>query len=183
MRGLLLLAALAATASAQPTDWATLTPAVGAAVPLADGFGPPWTMGAGLSARVEAPAYGGRARAEVRVSEYDVTDEAAPGFTLVVPTLGWGPAFEVGRARLSAGGRVGAGLFGIDDDAAGNLQNETEVAVGAWAGGAVRVGRVEVWAEADVTRLTLSDPVTLVSAGGGLAVRLDTPRWLRGALR
>ncbi len=182
MRLLLLAGLLVAAAHAQPAQ-ATLTPGVGGLVPVAGGFGDTWRAGAGLSARVEAPAYGGRARAEVWVAVYDAPDETVPEFSLVVPTLGWGPALDVGPVRLGAGVRVGAARFQIDDDQAGNLQNETELAVGAWAGAALRWGRAEVWAEVDGTRLTLAEPVTLVAATGGLAVRLDAPRWLRTLVR
>ncbi len=183
MRLLLVAAALATAAHAQPADWSTLTPALGASAGLSGGFGETWRAGPGLTARVEAPAYGGRARAEVRAAVYDAPDETAPEFALLVPTLGWGPAVKAGPVRLGVGVKVGAARFQIDDDQAGNLQNETELAVGAWAGAALRLGRVEVWAEADATRLTLADAVTLAGASGGLAVRLGTPRWLRGVLR
>ncbi|WP_420456238.1 hypothetical protein [Rubrivirga sp.] len=182
MRRLALVLALTTAAHAQPAE-ATLTPGAGVRVPMASGFGETWRTRAGPSARVEAPAYGGRARAEVWAAAYDAPDEAVPEFTLVVPTLGWGPAVDVGPVRLGGGVRVGAARFQIDDDQAGNLQNETELAVGAWAGGALRLGRVEVWAEVDGTRLTLAEPVTLVAATGGLAVRLDAPRWLRTLAR
>ena len=183
MRCLLLFAALATAAAAQPGDWSSLTPAVGASVPVRGGLGAPWRAGTALSVRVEAPAYVGRVRAEGRAAAYDAVDEVAPEFALTLATLGWGPSVEVGPVRLGAGARVGVARFQIDDDQAGNLQDETELAVGAWAGAALRRGRVEVWAEADATRLTLAAPVTLVAASGGLAVRLDTPRWLRGVLR
>lgn len=184
MRRLLPLALLIASAHAQPTDWATLTPGGGLTAPLAGAFGDgPWEGGLGASARVEAPLYGGRARAALWATEYEDPGLAVPEFILVVPTLGWGPAVEFGRARLGAGGRVGAAVLRIGDDDAGRLQTETELAVGGWAGGAVRLGRAEVWAEAEATHLTLSTPVTLVTAGGGLALRLDTPRWLRRLLR
>lgn len=181
---LLLTASLAITASAQPaTDWATLTPGAGPAVPLADGFDEMWRGGTGASGRVEAPLYGGRVRAGLFLTEYESTAEDIPEFWLLVPTLGWGPAVEVGPVRLAAGGRLGAAQFRFDDDEAGNFQNETELAVGAWAGGGLQVGRVEVWAEAEATRLTLSTPTTLLVATGGLAIRLDTPRWARAVLR
>lgn len=177
MRATLLLL-LAASVSAQ--NWSTLTPAVGGAVALEDGF-EAWEAGPGLAARLETPAYHGRARADLRVFSFDAL-EAVPDFTLAVATLGWGPALEVGPVRLGAGAKVGGGLFRIDDDTAGNLQNETELAVGGWLGGTVRRGRIEVWAEVDGTHLTLSEPTTLVSASGGLALQLGTPRWLRTVL-
>ncbi|PAP76074.1 hypothetical protein [Rubrivirga marina] len=183
-RPLLFALLIASAASAQPSNWATLTPGAGPAVPLDGAFGDgPWETGVGASGRVEAPLYGGRARAALWATAYEDPTLAVPEFDLVVPTLGWGPAVDVGRARLGAGGRVGAALIRIGDDDAGRLQNETELAVGAWAGGALRLGRVEVWAEAEATHLTLSTPVTLLTAGGGLALRLDTPRWLQTLLR
>lgn len=172
---------LAAGAQAQPANWSTVTPAAGIAVPLDGGFSA-WSTGTGVSGRIELPAYRGRARAELRLATYDADDEAQPEFTLVLATLGWGPAVRLGPVRLGAGGRVGGALFRIDDDTAGNLQSESELAVGAWAGGALVVGRVEAWAEMTGTRVTLSDPVVLVTASGGLAVRLDTPAWLRRVL-
>jgi len=184
MHRLALLVLLIAPAQAQPTDWATLTPGLGPAVPLAGGFGDgPWEAGLGAHARVEAPLYGGRVRAALWATAYEDPGGAVPGFVLAVPTLGWGPFVDAGRVRLGAGGRVGAALLRVDDDDAGRLQTETELAVGAWGGGAVRLGRVEVWAEAEATHLTLSTPVTLVTGGGGLALRLDAPRWLRAVLR
>ena len=185
MRRLALFVFLTTAASAQPTSWSTLTPAAGVAVPLGDGFGAPWESGAGLSVRTEVPAYGGRLRGEVRVAAYDPSGDVdrVPPFALALPTVGWGPTVGLGPVRLSAGPRVGVALFRIDDPDAGRLQSETEIAVGGWAGAAVALGRVEVWAQADGTRLTLSDPVTLWAASGGLAVRLDTPAWLREVLR
>ena len=164
-------------------DWSTLTPAVGLGAPLGDGYGPEWTTGAALSVRVEAPAYGGRVRAEVRAAEYPSAAEGVPGFSTLAPTVGWGPALRVGPVRLGAGARVGVVRFQIDDDDAGRLQSETELTVGGWAGAALRLGRVEVWAEADGARVALSDPVALWTVGGGVALRLDTPGWLGGVLR
>ncbi|MEM7787158.1 MAG: hypothetical protein AAF594_05450, partial [Bacteroidota bacterium] len=135
--------------------------------------------------RLGVPAYGGVARADVWATTADVPGgEDVPAFLLAVPTLGWGPQAEAGPLRLGAGVRVGAALFRFDDPEAGNFQNETEVAVGAWGGGALRLGaRVEVWAEADLMRITLADPATLTVVSGGLALRLDTPAWLREVLR
>ena len=164
-------------------DWSTLTPAVGAGVPLGDGYGPEWEAGTALAVRVEAPAYGGRVRAEVRAAEYGSVAEGVPAFSTLAPTVGWGPALGLGPVRLGAGARVGVVRFQIDDDDAGRLQSETELTVGGWAGAALRLGRVEVWAEADGARVALSDPVALWTLGGGVALRLDTPGWLRGVLR
>lgn len=178
----LILLFLVATGAHAQASWSTLTPAAGIAIPVESGF-PAWSTGASAAARVETPAWSGRARAELRLATYDTDRESLPEFTLVVPTLGWGPALDVGPARLGAGGRVGIAFFRLDDDTAGNLQNEAEMAVGAWAGGAFRLGRAELWAEVDATRFTLSEPTTLVTVGSGLAVRLDTPRWLRRVLQ
>lgn len=163
--------------------WATLTPAVGVGAPLGGGYGPSWTDGAALAVRVEVPAYGGRVRAEVRAAGYASAAEGVPSFSTLTPTVGWGPAVRVGPVRVGGGARVGVVRFQIDDDEAGRLQSETELTAGGWAGAAVRWGRVEVWAEADGARVALSDPVTLWTVGGGLAVRLDAPGWLRGVLR
>ncbi len=178
MRAALLLF-LATAATAQP-NWSTLTPAIGPAVVLEHSI-VPWETGTGVAAHLETPAYGGRARADLRAFAFE-TAEDLPDFVLAVPTIGWGPVLEVGPVRLGAGAKVGVGLFRLDDDEAGNLQNETELAVGGWASGALRLGRLEVWAELDGTHLTLSSPSTLVAASGGLALRLGTPRWLRTVL-
>ena len=180
MRWLAPLLVLATAASAQPS-WSELTPGAGATALVGDALAP-WAAGPGITVRVEAPAYGGRARVEVRAFDFEVDDERLPEFALVVPTVGWGPALAAGPMRLALGARVGAGLFRLDDDDAGNLQNETELAVGGWAGAALRLGRAEVWAEVGGMRLTLSDPATPVGVTAGLAVRLGTPGWLRGVL-
>ena len=163
--------------------WSTLTPAVGAGVPLGAGYGPEWETGPTVTFRVEAPAYGGRVRAEVRAAGYGSVVEGVPAFSTLSPTVGWGPALRLGPVRLGAGARVGVVRFQIDDDAAGRLQSETELTVGGWGGVAVGLDRVEVWAEADGARVALSDPVALWTVGGGVAVRLGTPGWLRAVLR
>ena len=173
---------LAGSAGAQPADWSTLAPAVGVSVP-GGGFGEAWDAGPALRVRVEAPAYGGQARAEVLRAGYASADPAAPAFDLTMPTVGWGLSLAASRARLGAGARVGVARF-VFDVAEGAHRSETEAAVGVWAGAALRVaGPVEVWAEADVTRVSLVEPATIASVGGGLAVRLGTPGWLRGVLR
>ena len=177
----LLLPALAAAQGG--AAWSTLTPAVGVGAPLGEGYGPSWTDGAALTVRVEAPAYGGRVRAEVRAADYASVAPGVPSFSTLTPTVGWGPAVRLGPVRLGGGARVGVVRFQIDDDEAGRLQSETELTTGAWAGAAVRWGRVEAWAEADGARVALSEPVALWTVGGGLAVRLGTPAWLRDALR
>lgn len=180
-----LLALAWASAQAQTPRWATLAPGVGASVPVAGGFGDPWRTQPGLRVRLDVPAYGGTARSEVWAAVVDVEEEggAVPEFVLAVPTLGWGPHAEVGRLRLGGGVRVGAALFRFDDRAEGNFQNETEIAVGAWGGAAVHLGaRVEAWAEADVARIALADPTTLTGVAFGVAIRLDTPGWLRDVL-
>ena len=182
----LLAVALAATAHAQVSNWSTLAPALGGSAPVAGGFGAPWETQPGLVVRLESPAYGGHARAEIRLAEVTAPadDDAVPDFVLTAPTVGWGPSADAGPLRLGAGARVGIAQFRFDDRAAGNFQNETELAVGVWGSAALRLGgRVEAWAEADVTRITLADPATLASVSGGLAVRLDTPGWLREVLR
>ena len=152
-------------------------------VPLGAGYGPEWETGPTATFRVEAPAYGGRVRAEVRAAGYEAVAEGVPGFTTLAPTVGWGPAVGLGPVHLGAGARMGVVRFQIDDDTAGRLQSETELTVGGWAGAALRLGRVEVWAEADGSRVPLSDPVALWTLGGGVAVRLGTPGWLRAVLR
>ena len=76
------LALLLATAAHAQSDWSALLPAAGVAVPAADGF-EAWEAGPGATVRVEAPAYGGRARAEVTVLAYDPTGDGpgdAPAF-------------------------------------------------------------------------------------------------------
>lgn len=176
---------LAGVAHAQGVvgDWSTLTSGVGVGLPVGEGYGDAWEAGTALSVRVEAPAYGGRVRAEVRAARYRAVAEGVPAFSTLTPTVGWGPALDLGHVRVGGGARVGVVRFDIDDPDAGRLQSETELTVGGWAGAALRLGRVEVWAEADGARVPLSDPVALWTAGGGVAVRLDTPRWLRTVLR
>ena len=175
-----LLLVLASAAGAQPA-WSELTPAVGAAA-LTNGALAPWEPGAGLVVRVEAPAYGGRVRAEAVRFAFATPDGAFPPFTLLVPTVGWGPTVDASPLRIGAGARVGVAQFAIDDDTISNFDDETELAAGGWLGWTLRLGRAELWAEGSATRLTLSEPTTLVVFAGGLAVRLDTPGWLRGVL-
>ncbi|MEM0962151.1 MAG: hypothetical protein AAGK21_06365 [Bacteroidota bacterium] len=177
----LILLAPAVHAQAPDASWAWVAPGSGIAVALDDGF-EAWEAGTGLAGRIETPAYGGRLRADLQFLTYDAVEDVAD-FWLAVPTLGWGPGVEIGPLRLALGGRVGGAVFQFDDDDAGNLEREIEAAVGGWVGGALRVGRVEVWAEADATRITLSTPTTIVAARAGLALRLGTPRALREVLQ
>jgi len=182
MRTLVFFVFMASAAHAQ-ADWETLAPATGLTT-APDGFGPDWSSGPGIVVRVETPAYGGLARAEVLGALYEATDETLPEFAVIMPTLGWGPAAHLGRVRLSAGGRLGIAQFRFDRDDVGNFKNETEVAIGGWAGGAVRLaGPVEAWAEANVTRLVLADPRVIATLSAGLALRLDSPSWLQGVFR
>ena len=163
--------------------WSTLSPAVGVSAPVGRGYGPEWEAGTALAVRVEAPAYGGRVRAEVRAADYASVAEGVPAFSTLAPTLGWGPAVRLGPVRVGGGARVGVVRFAIDDDEAGRLQSETELTTGVWGGAALRLGRAEVWAEVDGGRVALSEPVTLWTLGGGVAIRLDAPGWLRDFLR
>ena len=181
MRALALLF-LATAAHAQTGDWTALEPALGVAA--SGGFGPEWSAGPTGTARVEAPAYGGHARVAFRVSAYAPQDESLPEFLAVAASLGWGPGAEVGGVAVRGGLQAGVLHLRFDDDGlfGGNLQNETELAVGVWA----RVESttpVRVWAEATVERVAFARAETIGVVGGGLAVRLRTPRWLVGVLR
>ena len=122
------------------------------------------------------------------MATYAPSASGLPEFVAVFPTLGWGLGLGLpGGAALRAGPHVGAAHLRFDGEGGafgGNLQNETEAAVGAWARlDAPVAGRVRVWAEAEATRIALADPVTLATGSAGLAVRLDTPGWLRSVLR
>lgn len=183
-----LVTLLAASAHAQPGDWSELVPSVGVSVPLAEGFGPDWTAGTGAAARLDLPAYRGRVRAALGVARYPANreDTALPDFSMVSATLGWGPDRALGRLRVAAGAQVGAVLFRFDRVNDGTFENvtETEAAVGAWARLSLPLAsRLRVWAEAETLRLALAEPTYVTTASAGLAVRLDTPGWLREALR
>lgn len=182
---LLFLASLGGIARAQPgAPWGQIEPSLGVAIPVGEGFGEAWALRAGPTVRLAAPAYGGWARATVRSLSAEPRDADAPAFALALPSIGWGPEVGLGPVRLSAGPEVGVALFRFDDDESGNLQNETEVAVGAWGSVAVPLGGgARVWAETSALRATLADPVTLVTVGGGVGLRLDAPSWLRRFLR
>ena len=182
MRALALALLLAPAAAAQP--WSEVVPAVGVAVPLADGFEEVWGTGPAAVVRADAPAYGGRVHGAVRARRYPGDAEArTPRFDLVLALAGWGPTLARGPARLSAGPSVGAAVFRIALPRGDESILETEVAVGAWAHGAVRVGPVEVWAQADAARLALREPTVLTSLTAGVAVPLRSPGWLAEALR
>lgn len=188
MRALAALLLLAAPAAlAQPGDWRTLTPAAGVSVPLGGGFGPAWDTGTGFVLRIESPAYGGQARASLRAARVEPRESGLPAFDALFPSLGWGAGLGLpGGLRLQGGPQLGTAYlrFEATDDFGGALQNETELTVGAWARVEAPVGgRVRAWAEAEAIRVALRDPVTLTAASAGLALRLDTPRWLRTVLR
>lgn len=192
-RALLLSAVLATAAHAQPGDWATLDLGLGATAPIAGGFVAPWRAGPGGAARLAVPAYGGLVRAALDVNAYDVeaadagAADGLPDFGLVAATLGWGPGLALpGGARAWAGVEVGAVLLRFETVETGGFQNttETEAAVGAWVRLSAPVaGRVQAWAEGRALRVALAEPATLTAVTAGLAVRLDTPGWLRGVLR
>ncbi|MDT0631758.1 hypothetical protein RQM47_05440 [Rubrivirga sp. S365] len=188
---LVLLPALAlpALAAAQggADDWAMVEPALGVASPLAGGFGPEWAARPGAAARLEAPAYGGRARLALRVAGYEAARPDLPAFSAVTALAGWGPSVALGAGvRGGAGLQVGAVRYAFDDggEFGGFLQNETEAAWGAWLRlDAPLAGRLRVWAEAEALRVALADPATVATASAGLALRLDAPAWLRAVLR
>lgn len=188
MRALsVLLLALASSAGAQPTDWRTLSPAAGVALPLADGFGAEWDADPGVALGLLAPAYGGHARLSLRVTPYASPRTDLPAFDAAFPSLGWGPRLPLPAGiELAAGPQVGVAYLRFEDDAAfgGNLQNETELTAGAWGRVDVPVvGRLRAWIEADALRVAFARPVTVTTASAGVALRLDTPGWLQAVLR
>lgn len=181
----LLLACLGAAAEAQ--DAISLWPAAGASVVATGGFDG-WTAGPGVTGRLEAPAYGGRARAALRVASFEATDPTArPDFTSVLATVGWTRSARLGRASVGAGPLVGATQFRFDDEDgefSGNLTRETEAVVGAVARLDVPLaGRVSFWSEAEALRVALARPRTLGLVSAGLSLRLDAPRWVQAVLK
>ncbi len=183
---LALLLVLASAVTAQPA-WRTVDPAVGATAALDGGFGPEWRALPGAVGRLEAPAYGGQARFALRLTAYEPTRPGLPKFLAVAPSLGWGLGahFPAGL-RVQAGPQVGVLHLRFDDgdgQFGGNLQNETEVTVGAWARLEAPLARhVTAWLEAEGVRVAVADPTTLTTASAGLAIHLDTPSWLRTLL-
>ena len=187
MRRLLLLLLVAASGAAAQPHWRTVEPALGGAIALDGGFGPEWEAGTGVVARLEAPAYGGHARIALRVAPYEPDRADLPEFTAVAPSLGWGLGAGLpGGLRLLAGPQVGVLHLRFDDEDGqfgGNLQNETELMAGAWGRlEAPLTRRVRLWTEGEVSRVAFANPAVISTASAGLAVRLDTPRWLRGLL-
>ena len=183
----LALASLAFPAAGAQDDWSTLTPGLGGSVQLADRFGPEWTAGAGAGARAVLPAYGGVARASLDARRYAAARPELPDFRATTATLGWGPTLALpAGARLSGGVLVGALHLRFERLEEIRFQNVTEIeaAVGGWGRLDVPLaGRLGVWLEADVLRVALSDPAALATGSAGLALRLDTPGWLREVLR
>lgn len=188
----LLTAPALAQAPAASGDGRTLGLAAGGVVPVGEAFGPSWSAGPGAQATVEAPLSGGVARASLVVVGFEAARPDLPGFSLAVPTVGWGPRLTTGPLRWTAGAEVGIARFGFEEvDGAegtsafgGNLQTETEVVIGAWARLEVGVaGPVWVWAEGGTRRIALAEAATLTSASAGLGVRFEAPAWVRAALR
>lgn len=185
----LLAVCSAAPARAQASGTA-LWPAAGVAVPLGGGIDG-WRASPGVSARLETPLYGGRARLSVRAVPYEETGEGRPPFLLALPTVGWTRSARLpGGVEAGVGAVVGVALFrfGADEAFGGNLQNETEAAVGALARvdvpvGRLAGGRLAVWAEAEATRVALARPLTLGTVTAGLSVRLDAPGFVQAVLR
>lgn len=166
-------------------DWSTLTVSAGPAVPLTNPYGDAWALRPGGALRVEAPAWRGGVHASLWVFETDPRTPDVPGFLSVVPAVGWGTGAQLARVSVSAGGELGIvhsrfereGGFGDRPD------QETEVFVGAYArADAPIAGRIRVWSEAGVRRIAYADAAVLPSLAAGLAIRLDTPSWLRRAL-
>ncbi len=166
----------------------TVTLSIGPAAVVAGGFGDAWRPGAGVAARGEASAYGGQARGALFMIPHDAADGAAvPAFGLVGATAGWGVRVALpAGAELVAGPTVGVLAFRFRDAEAfpGYQGNETETAVGAFAGVRVPVARhVVVWADADALRVALAPPRGLLTVAGGVALRLAVPDALGRALR
>lgn len=185
-RLLFLLVVLAPSAAAQEGDWRTVEPALGAAVALGGGFGPEWEAEPSLDISAAVPAYGGHARLALRVGSYEAQAPGLPAFLAVAPSLGWGVGTGSGGLEVRAGPQVGVLHLRFEEAAGfgGNLQNETEVTVGAWAHVSLPVvRRLRLWAEADVRRVAFAEPATIAAASGGLAVRLGTPDWLQSLVR
>lgn len=181
------LTALGATAHAQAPR-AVVALAAGPSAVGAGGFGDAWRADTGVAARGEVSAYGGVARGALVALPFDAADGAAvPGFLLVGATAGWGArvALPVG-AELVVGPTVGVLAFRFRDAEAfpGFQGNETETAVGAFAGVRVPVARrVVVWADAEALRVALAPSRGLLTVAGGVALRLDVPDALARALR
>lgn len=187
MRHALVLIALSVGTAHAQSDWSTLSPGIGAGVPLVDAFEPEWTAEVGADARLVTPAYGGQVRAALGARAYTANAEGLPDFQTFSAMLGWGPrvAGPLGTT-LAAGPQVGAVLLRFDRTASGGFQNVTELeaAVGIWARLDVPLaGRLSAWLEAQAMRVAFADPATAVTAVGGLSVRLDTPGWLEAVLR
>ena len=186
LRALALLALAVPAASAQG-DWSSLAPGLGVAAPPAGGFGAEWTPTAGLRAGVTSPAYGGLVRAALGARGYAASRDDLPDFWLASASAGWGPTAALPRGlRLSGGVLAGVAHLRFEALDGVPFQNttETEAAVGAWARLDVPVtGTVRLWTEAELLRVALAEPVTLATGSAGLAVRVETPGWLRGLLR
>lgn len=186
---LVALLTLALPAANAQDAWSTLTPSLGISAPPLDRF-EDWDAAPGIAGRVLLPAYGGRVRAALDVRRSTATREPLPGYRSTATTLGWGPTAALpAGVRLSGGVLVGAlhlrfePLEEIGEDEFQNV-TELEAVVGGWARLSVPLaGRLRLWGEAEVLRVALADPAAVGTVSGGLALRLDTPRWLRGVLR
>lgn len=174
-------------ARSTPEPWGTVAFALGASMPVGEGFGSAWSAGAGLAARGSTPAYGGLVRASLGARPYTAADPSLPDFWTASAALGWGPGLALpagGRVWVGAG--VGAVLFRFEELDTGVYQNvtETEAAVGGWGRLEVPLGGPTfVWAEGEVLRVALATPATLVAASAGLGIQLRSPGWLRAFLR
>lgn len=186
LRPLAAVVLLTPGALAQTADWAALSGALGAAVPLDDAFGDAWRLEPGLAVRASTPAYGGTVRGSVLAFEAETTRDGLPGFLVVAPAVGWGVGVPLGRARAEAGAELGIVhmRFGDEGGFTGALQDETEVSVGLFGRVEARVvGPVSAWTDVSVARVALAEPVALTSVAAGLSVSVATPGWLRRALR
>lgn len=184
---LVLLLLVTTTAAAQPRHLETLEGALSGLTSVGETYDGLWSSEPGGALRVGTAFYGGHAHVAFHTFASQPQEPGLPEFHAYRGEVGWGAVVALpARLRLTAGAAVGAVhlRFEPDERFPSALQNETELTAGLFARlDAPLAGPVRVFASAEVARVYTAEPIVYRFVGGGVAVVVPAPGWLRRLLR
>ena len=183
MRGLLLLLLLAAVPlTAQP--FRSLDVSAEPHVDVHRGlFQQYWTAAEGGLLTLRTPFYLGYVELGGGAHRFDPVTPEVPDFHALMVLAGWGLDGQVRRLGASAGVRIGNYRMTFDDDTFRGWQTESELLLGATARVQVRLVRgLHVFGTGSYMKTFTYIRLQQVLVGGGLALQVQTPGWLKPVL-